>query len=175
MTFWNWGPTTIWHNIPSVAFLFQNHSTLPYTHCAPFPGKSSGCASGVYNDSAVWCTPQSLTQRYDTPPEPDSLTGCTPQRFLKNLIYRKIFSQFQKYLACLSGVRWVWILTNNWGQTSCDILVLSFIGLTLPTRHFTHVLYLRVRLFLRMSYFCTDNLANFIQESSVFHMSVAKN
>ena len=30
MKFRNWGPTTIWHNIESVAF-FQNHSTLMYS------------------------------------------------------------------------------------------------------------------------------------------------
>ena len=29
MKFWNWGPTTIWHNMESGIF-FQNHSTLPY-------------------------------------------------------------------------------------------------------------------------------------------------
>ena len=28
MTFWNWGPTTIWRSKESVAFFLQNHSTL---------------------------------------------------------------------------------------------------------------------------------------------------
>ena len=28
MQFWNWGPTTIWHNMTCVAFFSQNHSTL---------------------------------------------------------------------------------------------------------------------------------------------------
>ena len=30
MQFWNWGPTTIWHNIKYVAFYFQNHSTQQF-------------------------------------------------------------------------------------------------------------------------------------------------
>ena len=33
VTFWNWGPTTIWHSIECVAFFFsQNHSTLLYLY-----------------------------------------------------------------------------------------------------------------------------------------------
>ena len=33
MKFWNWGPTTIWHNLGCVAFFFQNHSIAEHKAC----------------------------------------------------------------------------------------------------------------------------------------------
>ena len=38
MKFWNWGPTTIWHNIECVAFYFSKSlrpTSRPYTTLSP--------------------------------------------------------------------------------------------------------------------------------------------
>ena len=55
MTFWNWGPTTIWYNIESVAFLFSKslHPTLQHSRQAAQHGWWDHRESTLEGSSAV--------------------------------------------------------------------------------------------------------------------------
>ena len=65
-------------------------------------------------DSAVWCTPWSLTPRSDAHCESDSTVWCTPWSFLKIWISRRNWNRIRKYFSLFirgpdgfkSGKKW---------------------------------------------------------------------
>ena len=92
---------------------------------------------GVQFDSAVWCTPQSLTQQWDAhrgawlssrkhTAELDSVVWCTPRSFLKIWISRRNQNWIRKYFSLfIRGLDGFESWKKNWGQKSWDTLPLS--------------------------------------------------